>query len=133
MKSNLHVPHRLPSWVTWLAFGVGLTGSISLRLILVAKAYKPELISFFWYVGVCGNMLFFLFRSYITSRRRRAIERLRLLEKLEAKAPLSEEDLKALHYLVSSIKVSKERWNYVVIFVCSLMAIFWDLWLRFSP
>ena len=77
-------------------------------------------------------MLFFMFRSYITNRRRRTIERLRLLEKLESRTPLNEEDLSALRYLVASIKVSKERWNYLVIFVCSLAAIFWDLWLRFK-
>ena len=132
MAEDFHVPHRFPRWVTWLAFAVGLTGAISLRLILIAKNYKPELISFFWYVGVCGNMLFFMFRSYITNRRRRTIERLRLLEKLESRTPLNEEDLSALRYLVASIKVSKERWHYLVIFVCSLAAIFWDLWLRFK-
>ncbi len=131
MKENFHVPHRFPSWVTWFAFAIGLTGAISLRLILVAKAYKPELITFFWYLGVCGNMVFFMFRSYISSRRRRTIEELRLLEKLEKRRPLSEEDLQALKYLVASIKVSKERWNYAIIFVCSLAAIFWDLWFRF--
>ncbi len=76
-------------------------------------------------------MLFFMFRSYISSRRRRTIEELRLLEKLEDKTSLTDEDLKALKYLVTSIKISKERWNYAVIFVCSLLAIFWDLWFRY--
>ncbi len=132
MAERFHVPHRFPAWVTWLAFAIGLTGSISLRLILIAKAYRPELITFFWYVGVCGNMLFFMFRFYISQRRRRTVEELRLLEKLANRKNLTEEDLSALHYLVSSIKASKERWNYTVIFVCSLAAIFWDLWLRFG-
>ena len=131
MEHKFHVPHRLPSWVPWVAFGVGLTGAISLRLILVAKAYKPELITLFWYVGVCGNMVFFMFRSYVSRRRKRTIEELRLLEKLEEKRPLSEEDLQALRYLVASLKVSKERWNYTIIFIFSLAAILWDLWFRF--
>lgn len=122
------VPSRYPEWVTWLAFGVGLTGAISLRLILVAKAYHPELIRLFWYVGICGNMLFFLFRSFITQRRRRLITDLGLLEKLQEQDRLSPEDYKALRYLVSSLHASKERWNYTVIFVCSVAAITWDLW-----
>lgn len=130
--SEIHIPHRFPAWVTWLAFGVGLTGAISLRLILLAKAYNPALISVFWYIGVCGNMLFFSFRSYITNRRRRIITELRLLEKLEAGTPLSREDLQALHYIVSSVYISKERWNYLVIFVCSLGAIAWDIWFRLT-
>jgi len=121
------VPHRLPDWVTWMAFGVGLTGALSLRLILVAKAYSPELIRLFWYIGVCGNMLFFLFRTYITQRRRRLIARLSLLDKLRQRESLCPEDYEALKYLVSSLYVSKERWNYFVIFFFSLLAIGWDL------
>lgn len=131
-KETFHVPHRFPGWVTWLVFGIGLTGSISLRLILIAKAYNPELITFLWYLGVCGNTIFFMFRSYITGRRRRTIEELNLLEKLERREELSSTDIEALHYIVSSVKISKERWNYLIIFICSLAAIAWDLWHRFS-
>jgi len=123
------IPSSYPDWVTWLAFGIGLTGAISLRLILIAKAYQPELIRVFWYVGVCGNMLFFLFRSYITHRRRRLIAELGLLKKLQQNDKLYSEDYQALRYLVSSLHSSKERWNYLVISVCSLAAIAWDLFI----
>ncbi|NDY43303.1 hypothetical protein G3N55_10680 [Dissulfurirhabdus thermomarina] len=122
------VPVRFPAWVTWAAFGVGLTGAISLRLILVAKAYDPDLIRLFWYIGVCGNMLFFLFRSYITQRRRRVILSLDLPAKLQDEARLCPEDYEALRYLVASLMASKERWNYFVISAFSLAAIAWDLW-----
>ena len=121
------IPASYPNWVTWLAFGIGLTGAISLRLILIAKAYQPELIRVFWYIGVCGNMLFFLFRSYITHRRRRLIAELGLLKKLQQRDEICPEDYEALRYLVSSLHSSKERWNYLVISVCSLAAIAWDL------
>ncbi|OAG27394.1 hypothetical protein [Thermodesulfatator autotrophicus] len=132
MSENYHVPHRLPRWVPWVAFLVGLTGAISLRLILIAKAYRPELITVFWYIGVLGNMLFFMFRAYVTGRRKRTIEELDLLNKLKHRRNLSDEDFEALQYLVTSIKVSKERWNYFIIFFFSMLAIIWDLWLRFS-
>ncbi len=128
MTHEEHVPKRLPNWVTWLAFSVGLIGSLSLRLILVAKAYRPELIRLFWYIGVLGNMCFFMFRTFITYRRRHLILELGLLEKLKKKGPLNDEDFHALQYLVGSLYISKERWNYFVIFFFSLLAIFWDLW-----
>ncbi|MBX6422104.1 hypothetical protein [Thermosulfurimonas sp. F29] len=130
-QESFRVPHRFPAWVSWGAFFLGLTGSISLRLILVAKAYRPQLIDVFWYVGVCGNLVFFLFRAYITSRRRKTIEELHLLEKLGSRRPLSSTDLEALRYIVASVQVSKERWNYLIISLCSLVAILWDLWFRF--
>lgn len=122
-----HIPSRYPSWVIWLAFSVGLTGAISLRLILIAKAYRPELVRLLWYLGVCGNMLFFMFRAFITHRRRRLITTLRLQEKLRQEDSLCPEDYEALRYLVSSLYASKERWNYAIIFVCSILAIAWDI------
>ncbi len=109
------IPSKYPTWITWIAFCVGLTGSISLRLILIAKEYNPDLVRLFWYVGVCGNMLFFMFRAFITQRRRRLIATLKLDEKLYGKKALTSEDYMALAYLVASLRTSKERWNYAVI------------------
>ncbi len=122
-----HIPTRYPAWVTWAAFSIGLTGAISLRLILIAKQYQPGLVRLLWYMGVCGNMLFFMFRALITNRRRRLITSLELQEKLQEKRRLTEKDYQALRYLVASLYTSKERWNYAVIFFFSVMAIAWDL------
>lgn len=125
---NTELPSRLPEWVTWIAFAVGLTGAVSLRLILIAKLYQPELIRLFWYIGIIGNMCFFLFRAFITYRRRRLILATGLMEKLKDRTALSGQDYQALKYLISSLYISKERWNYFVIFFFSFLAIGWDLW-----
>jgi len=122
----------LPRLVVWLAFGVGLSGAISLRLILLAKAYRPEFIRLFWYMGVCGNMVFFMFRSYITRRRRRLIMDLSLVEKMKDLDNLCPKDYEAIKYLISSLSASKEQWNYAVIFVFSMAAIAWDLWFNMT-
>ncbi len=121
------VPSKYPIWVTWVAFGIGMTGAISLRLILVAKQYQPELVRLLWYIGVCGNMLFFMFRAYITHRRRHLINALNLQMKLRKGNRLSTEDYEALRYLISSLYTSKEQWNYAVIFLFSIMAVAWDV------
>ena len=126
-SQSLPVPSRYPAWVAWAAFGVGLTGAISLRLILVAKAYRPELVRLLWYLGICGNMLFFMFRAFITSRRRRIIKTLELQTKLLHEDSLCSEDYQALRYLVASLYTAKEQWNYAVIFLFSFVAIIWDL------
>lgn len=105
----LPVPSRYPAWVAWAAFGVGLTGAISLRLILVAEEYRPELVRLLWYLGICGNMLFFMFRAFITNRRRRLIKTLELQTKLLNEDSFCSEDYQALRYLVSSLCASKEQ------------------------
>lgn len=127
-NSSYQMPHKMPTWVTWLAFAVGLTGALSIRLILIARLYNPELVRIYWYIGVIGNMLFFLFRTFITWRRRRLILAMDIMDKLKKRKTLSEQDYVALEYLVSSLYVSKERWNYFVIFFFSMLAIAWDLW-----
>lgn len=122
-----NIPAPFPVWVTWFAFAVGLTGALFLRLILVAKAYWPGMIRPFWYIAILGNMLFFLFRAYITKRRKRLISDLHLLDKLQDEKGLCQEDYRALRYLVVSLNASKEMWNYAVIFVLSVLAILWDI------
>ena len=124
------IPRRLPDWVTWIAFGTGLTGAVSIRLILIAKTYSPEMIRLFWYLGVSGNMCFFLFRTFITYRRRRLVNNLDLISRLEKRDSLRPDDYEALKYLISSLHASKERWNYFVIFLFSLIAIGWDIWIN---
>ncbi len=126
-NSDVVVPSRYPAWVIYLSFAVGLTGAISLRLILIAKAYRPEFVRLLWYIGVCGNMLFFMFRAYITNRRRNLIATLRLQEKLRDEHSLCPQDYAALRYLVDSLYASKERWNYAIIFIFSILAIGWDV------
>ena len=123
------IPTRLPNWTIWLAFFIGLSGAISLRLILIAKAYKPEMIRLLWYIAVCCNMAFFLFRTYITNRRRRLIISLNLMEKLNKEESLCPQDFAALRYLIASIYLSKEIYNYLIIFLFSLIAIFVDIFM----
>jgi len=122
-----NTPHVLSPWITWAIFTLGLIAALSLRLILVAKAYRPELIRLLWYIGICGNMIFFFFRSYITYKRRRLITELDLISKLEQGAKLTQNEYAALKYLVKSLYTSKERWNYAVISIFSFAAIAWDL------
>ncbi|MGQ9499234.1 MAG: hypothetical protein ACUVQ6_02500 [Dissulfurimicrobium sp.] len=116
-----------PAWVTWFVFSIGLVGAVSLRLILVAKPYWPGMIRPLWYIAICGNMLFFLFRAYITQRRKRFISGLCLLDKLQDERSLCPQDYHALRYLVISLNASKEMWNYAIIFVLSVFAILWDI------
>ncbi|UKL13730.1 hypothetical protein [Dissulfurimicrobium hydrothermale] len=121
------IPAAFPAWVAWLAFSIGLTGAVFVRLILVAKAYWPDMIRPFWYIAILGNMIFFLFRAFITYRRKGLIARLNLLEKLQNKNSLCPQDYMALRYLITSLYTSKEMWNYAVIFILSILAIVWDL------
>ncbi len=129
MKRKNTVPHPLPKWVPWAVFFMGVTSVISLRLIIIANHLAPSLIRPLWYIGVCGNALFFVYRFYISRRRQKVIFEKRILEKLAGREELTEEDREALRYLVYSTVVTKEQWNYLVIFSSTIFALLFDwLW-----
>jgi hypothetical protein len=71
-------------------------------------------------------MLFFMYRYGISLRRKRAIAQTGIIEKLQSAAVLSEEDRQSALYLLSSVQKSPEDWNYLAIFVLSIVAIALD-------
>jgi hypothetical protein len=82
-----------------------------------------------WYFGVLGYMVFFIYRYFISLRRKRVVARTEILEKLRGAEVLSADDRAAALYLLSSIQKSPEDWNYLAIFILSAVAIVIDLML----
>ncbi|WP_456433275.1 hypothetical protein [Thermosulfuriphilus sp.] len=121
------IPRPFPRWVPWAAFAIGITASVSYRLIIVAKHLDPAWIRPLWYVAVCGNSLFFLYRYIISQRRQKVVIERGILEKLKNGCCLSPEDCQAVRYLVYSTVITKEKWNYFVIFASTILAILFDL------
>ncbi|WP_410507926.1 hypothetical protein RSJ42_14185 [Methanosarcina hadiensis] len=76
-----------------------------------------------WYIGVAGYLWFFIHRYHIAKRRFGVIKDLKLLEKVKTGQKLSEKDLEGLEYLLWSLSVSKERANYWIISLFSIVAI----------
>jgi hypothetical protein len=80
-----------------------------------------------WYFGVIGYMLFFMYRYFISQRRKRTIAHSDIIEKIRDGVALSAEDREAALYLLKSVRASQEDWNYLAIFVLSIIAIALDL------
>jgi hypothetical protein len=120
-------PHTVPHYIIYGFFGLGLLTALAFRAILVVQHLEPGWVRPLWYFAVGGNFFFFLFRSHITRKRKRAVESFRLIEKLEADACLEDEDREVAIYLLNSIRVSKENMNYVIISLFSILAILADL------
>ena len=127
MSEKSNIPDPFPRWVPWAAFYIGISASVCYRLIIVAKHLNPDFIRPLWYLAVLGNSVFFLYRYIISRRRRRVVSEKRLLEKLEKGGCLTPEECQAVHYLVYSTVVTKEQWNYFIIFASTLLAILFDL------
>jgi len=119
-------PKEVPPYIIYGFFLTGLMSSICFRILPVANHLWPGSFRPIWYVGVIGYCLFFLYRYRITLKRRRTIIGMDLLAKLKADS-LGTDDREAIRYILSSLTVSKEGLNYLIIFVLSIVAIAADL------
>lgn len=120
---TFEVPHRYGMPVINLYFYVGLISAILLRSIIIADHYSAFWGKAIWYIGVVGYLWFFTHRYHIAKRRFVVVKNLNLLEKVRSRQNLSDKDLEGLEYLLSSLSISKERANYLIISVLSIVAI----------
>jgi hypothetical protein len=120
---TFEVPRRYGMPVINLYFYVGLVSAILLRSIIIADHYSVFWGKAIWYIGVAGYLWFFTHRYHIAKRRFAVVKNLDLLEKVRNRQKLSDKDLEGLEYLLCSLSVSKERANYLIISVLSIVAI----------
>ena len=109
------------------AFALGLATAIAIRVLIILDHVQPDWVRPVWYFAVIGNFVFFLYRYRITAKRKRAVRKHQLIEKLSANQTLTPDDIKVLTYLLTSIKKSPENLNYLIISAFSILAIAIDL------
>ena len=120
-------PKVLPQPVIIGFFVIGLLSSVAFRAIIVLQKLKPGWVRPVWYFGVIGYTAFFIYRYYISFRRKRAIAQSNVIEKIRTGETLTQDDRDAALYLLNSIRKSQEDWNYLAIFVLSVIAVVLDL------
>lgn len=106
-----------------LMFVVGIMATISYRIIIVFNFYSPLLVQIFWYVGTIGFIWYFSHRFKVEDKRDRLITDMDLATKVENNIPLSAEEKKALVYILKGLQTSLSKWNYIVIFISSALAL----------
>lgn len=120
-------PHTLPKYMIYGFFSIGLLSAITFRAIIVFQHVEPTWVRPVWYIAVLGYFLFFMYRFWISQKRKKAIKDYKLIEKVTANACLTDDDREVVLYLLSSIKVSLEDINYAIIFLTSIIAVVADL------
>lgn len=120
-------PKIVPQSVIVGFFVLGLLSSVAFRAIILFQKFHPDWVRPVWYVGVIGYMLFFMYRYRISQRRKHTITQSAIIEKIRTGATLTADDRDAALYLLNSVHKSPEDWNYLAIFILSLLAIVLDL------
>jgi hypothetical protein len=122
-----HAPKIIPKPVIVGFFLLGLLSSVAFRAIILLQKYSPVWVRPVWYFGVIGYMLFFMYRYFISQRRKHAIAHSDIIEKIRTGTALNSDEREAALYLLKSVRASQEDWNYLAIFVLSIIAIALDL------
>ena len=107
-------------------FWSGIVATFAYRIIIVLTSY-PVWLKVTWYIGTIGFVVYFIHRYQISERRAKVIHEHELARKVADLPGLSEDDRGAMEYLFQTLESSKEKWNYIFIFVMSGLALVWGI------
>lgn len=117
--------------VRQLFFWTGIVSTLMYRCIVLLNGYSKTWVSVTWYIGTVGFIIYFAHRFQISRRRAAIIHGLALDQKVVQNSSLTVEEKAGLAYVFSTLESSKEKWNYVVIFASSAVALVLGLYLDF--
>ena len=123
-------PHASPSWMRNLFFWFGIIATVCYRAIVVLNHYNKTISLIAWYVGTVGFILYFWHRYIVSERRVKLIKEHDLIAAV-AKTNLSKDQIEANEYILTTLLSTKEKWNYIVIFVTSILAMIIGIYLDF--
>lgn len=126
-QRNTELPHIFPGYIINLFFIIGLFSAFAFRSLIVLSYIDQALMRLVWYAGIIGYIIFFSFRYYIAYKRRKAILKFYLIEKIDTDEPLTSDEKGVIKYILSSIIRSREVFNYLAIFLLSIIAVILDL------
>ena len=115
-------PKTSPKILREFYFWAGIIATITYRAIIILNYYSAFWVKIFWYIGTIGFVVYFAHRYQVSQRRDKLVEEHDLVNKVQ-NLNASEEDKKAMNYIFSTLSSSKERWNYIAIFVFSGIAL----------
>lgn len=127
----MSVPKLHSKSLRTLFFWVGIVATFAYRVIIFFSDANPALLKVSWYVGTIGFIIYFIHRYQISQRRAQAIQDFRLAEKVPALTELSVDEKTAMAYVFSTLRSTREKWNYVFIFASSGVALLAGVYLDF--
>lgn len=104
-------------------FWAGIIATFVYRLIIVLNDVSAFWVKVAWYIGTVGFILYFWHRYDISETRSRIIRERDLVRKIPQMAAIDETDKQALGYILGTLSSTKEKWNYIAIFVFSGIAL----------
>lgn len=119
----MKVPQPHSSSIRLFYFWVGIFATIVYRAIIILNFYSAAWVKAAWYIGTIGFIIYFWHRYQISETRSKLIRERSLNDRVRAASSLPAEDKAALAYILGTLSSTKEKWNYIAIFVFSGLAL----------
>lgn len=127
MQQNTHAS---PTWVRNLFFWSGIIATVCYRAIVILNHYSSKIALAAWYIGTVGFIIYFWHRYLVSEKRLELIKSHDLISAVR-RTNLSRDQIEANEYILSTLLSTKEKWNYIVIFATSLIALALGIYLDF--
>ncbi|MFA6391235.1 MAG: hypothetical protein WCW66_00595 [Patescibacteria group bacterium] len=114
-------PKTSPKPLRLFYFWSGIIATFAYRAIIVIN--DATVVKIFWYIGTIGFIIYFIHRFDISKKRSKLIVEHKLREKMDSLDHLTDDDKKALRYILGTLVSSKEKWNNYAIFILSGIAL----------
>ena len=119
------------SFTSWVFFIVGIIATVAIRVVTVLIHLDPIYGKIAWYIGVGGFFVFFIYKFRVGQARAKLIKERNLVDKINDKKELTQEDYSAIGAILCGIGSKKERINYFFIFLLSALALVLALYMDF--
>lgn len=121
---NCQLQHQCSdSAASWIFLFIGLIATIAVRLVNLMIGINPFWAKAFWYIGIVGFAVYFLYKFRQDIRIKAQLRALDLDQKLAGKGGLSEQEYAFLGALLCSLRSKKDAVNYFFIFFTSAFAL----------
>ena len=121
------------SFSSWIFFIIGIVATLAIRIVTLIMHFNPLYGKISWYIGVGGFLIFFMYKFKVLNERSNKISQQNILDKINRKEDLNENDYYLIRIILCNINSKKERINFLFIFVLSaitlLIAVYIDFFL----
>lgn len=117
------------SSVSIVFFFIGMIAIVSIRLVTILEHVDPLYGKLSWYIGVCGFIIYFAYKFNIDRKRSRLVKERRLQYKISHSESIENEDRELIGSLLCALSSNKDRINYFVIFLSSVIVLIIALYL----
>ena len=119
------------SFASWIFFIIGLIATVAVRVVTVLIHVDPVYARIAWYTGIGGFFAFFVYKFKVSQARAASISKQNLMEKINGKEILKDEDYSLISAILCGLSSRKERINYLFIFALSAVALILALYIDF--